>query len=68
MQRLRRMRMTINALVLILVLMWSGACPVSAITIKEERELSKEFLELLKKQLPLIEDPLIVERHWLRSG
>jgi beta-barrel assembly-enhancing protease len=61
MQRLRRMRTAIKALVLILVLMLSGACPVSAITIKEERELSKEFLELLKKQLPLIEDPVIVD-------
>lgn len=61
MQQLRRMRRAINVLVLILVLMLSGACPVSAITIKEERELSKEFLELLKKQLPLIEDPVIVD-------
>ena len=61
MQRLRRMRTAVKALVLILVLMWSGAGPVSAITIKEERELSKEFLELLKKQLPLIEDPVIVD-------
>jgi beta-barrel assembly-enhancing protease len=61
MQRLRRMRTALNILVLILVLMLSGACPVSAITIKEERELSKEFLELLKKQLPLIEDPVIVD-------
>jgi len=61
MQRLRRMRTAVKALVLILVLMWSGAGPVSAITIKEERELSKEFLALLKKQLPLIEDPVIVD-------
>ncbi len=61
MQRLRRMRTAVKALVLILVLMWSGAGPVSAITIKEERELSREFLELLKKQLSLIEDPVIVD-------
>ena len=60
MQRLRRMRMAVQALVLILVLIWSGG-PARAITIKEEKELSKEFLELLKKQLPLIEDPVIVD-------
>ena len=60
MQRLRRMRIAVQALVLILVLIWSGG-PARAITIKEEKELSKEFLELLKKQLPLIEDPVIVD-------
>ena len=60
MQRLRRMRTAVQALVLILVLIWSGG-PARAITIKEEKELSKEFLELLKKQLPLIEDPVIVD-------
>lgn len=61
MQRLRRMRTIVKALALILVLMWSGAGPVSAITIKEEKELSREFLAMLKKQLPLIEDPVIVD-------
>lgn len=61
MQRLRRMRIAVKALVLMLVIVWSGALPVSAITIKEEKELSKEFLELLRKQLTIIEDPVIVD-------
>ena len=61
MQRLCRMRMTVKALALVLVLIMAGAGPVGAITIKEEKELSKEFLELLKKHLPLIEDPIIVD-------
>ena len=61
MQRLRRMRTAINALVLILVLMWSGVGPVSAITIKEERDISRQFLAMLKKYLPLVEDPVVVD-------
>ncbi len=61
MLRFRRMRMVVKALVLILVFMWSGAGPTYALTTKEEKELSKEFLAMLKKQLPLIEDPLIVD-------
>jgi len=61
MQRIRRMRTAVKVLVLILVWMCAVAGPASAITIKEEKELSKEFLELLKKQLKLIEDPLIVD-------
>ncbi len=31
------------------------------ITIQEERELSKEFMEVVRTQFPLIEDPIIVE-------
>ncbi len=31
------------------------------ITIQEERELSKEFMEVVKTQFPLIEDPIIVD-------
>ena len=61
MQRLRRMRTTVKALALVLILMWSGAGAADALTIKEEKELSKEFLELLRKQLDIIEDPLIVD-------
>ena len=54
MQRLRCMRSVVKVLVLLLTIIWSGAAPADAITIKEERELSKEFLELLKQQLTLI--------------
>ena len=61
MQRLRRLRTAVKVLIALLVLSWSGAVPALALTIKEERELSKEFLELLKKQLTLIEDPVIVD-------
>ncbi|HSO20751.1 MAG TPA: M48 family metallopeptidase, partial [Desulfosarcina sp.] len=31
------------------------------ITIQEERELSREFMEVVKAQFPLIEDPIIVD-------
>ncbi|MGD9332137.1 MAG: M48 family metalloprotease, partial [Desulfobacterales bacterium] len=61
MQRLRRMRTAVKTLVVILVLMWSGAGTASALTIKEEKELSKEFLAMVKSQLPMIEDPVIVD-------
>ncbi len=61
MQRLCRLRIALKVLIVLLVLNWSGAVPALAITIKEERELSKEFLDLLKKQLTLIEDPVIVD-------
>ncbi len=61
MQRLRRMQWAVKLLVLVVTLLWSGAVPAGAITIKEEKELSKEFLELLRQQLPLIEDPVIVD-------
>lgn len=33
----------------------------NCITIQEERELSKEFMAVVKAQFPLIEDPLIVD-------
>ena len=63
MLRSGRMRTIVKFIVPILVLMWSGmgTTPAGALTIKEEKELSKEFLELLKKQLTLIEDPQIVD-------
>jgi len=61
MQRLSRLRTVVIVLIGILLLSWSGVVPAMAITIKEERELSKEFLELLKKQLTLIDDPVIVD-------
>ena len=53
--------MAVKLLIVLLLLSWSGVSPALAITIKEEKELSKEFLELLKKQLTLIEDPVIVD-------
>jgi predicted Zn-dependent protease len=58
---MRRPQTALKALILFLVLSLSGAMPACAITIKEEKELSKEFLDLLKKQLTIIEDPVIVE-------
>jgi predicted Zn-dependent protease len=55
------MQTAVKTLVVILVLMWSGAGTASALTIKEEKELSKEFLAMVKSQLPMIEDPVIVD-------
>lgn len=61
MQRLRHLRTVVKTLVVILIIMWSGAGPAGAITIKEERDISRQFLAVLKKHLPLIEDPVIVD-------
>jgi predicted Zn-dependent protease len=49
---------TLCTLVLLIVNMFAVQV-VFGITLKEEEELSKEFLKVLKKQLELIEDPVI---------
>jgi predicted Zn-dependent protease len=45
----------------ILFFLTSAADPVHGITIQEEREMAKEFMDVVKKQFPLIRDPIIVD-------
>jgi beta-barrel assembly-enhancing protease len=50
--------------ILILILFFSGIMSqglTSAITVKEEEDLSKEFLKVVMKQLKLVNDPIIVD-------
>ena len=38
-----------------------GASPAFALTIKEEQELAREFIKVLRRQAEFVEDPLINE-------